>query len=194
IHPVLTFEFGNDSLNRALHAKRLAAANALGRLLLLDDAAHGGGRAEIDLRLQADHFLGTGCFAKPALYAGVLGKAEHRAFGVIGKRTGRTRHTHERQSVQPSTLTSTAPNGAPSGSGTTSTGEGATACSSRRASRITSRLRPVAEKVAVLAGLPIGAIMRNFSPSVSGSSVSIVATRAPLKPRPFRIGSASATV
>ena len=40
--------------------------------------------------------------------------------------------TQERQSVQPSTLTSTVPNGAPSGSATTSTGAGAAACISRK--------------------------------------------------------------
>ena len=50
--------------------------------------------------------------------------------------------TQARQSVQPSTLISTAPNGAPAGSGTTSTGAGAARCNSRSASRITSRLPP----------------------------------------------------
>ena len=75
IHPVLAFELGNDALDRALHAERLAAADALGRLFLLDDAAHGSGGAEIDLRLQADHLFRARCLAQPALDAGVLGEA-----------------------------------------------------------------------------------------------------------------------
>jgi hypothetical protein len=96
--------------------------------------------------------------------------------------------------VQPSTLTSIVPNGAPSGSATISIGAGATACISRKASRMTSRLPPMAAKVEALAAPSIGAIARKAVPSASGSSVSIVETRAPLKPRPERIGSASAMV
>ena len=71
--------------------------------------------------------------------------------------------TQDRHSVQPSTLTSTVPNGAPCGSGTMSTGAGAAACSSRSASRTTSRLRPTAEKVAGLAAPSIGAMARKAS-------------------------------
>ena len=44
--------------------------------------------------------------------------------------------TQDRQSVQPSTLTSTVPNGAPCGSGTMSTDAIATACNSRKANRL----------------------------------------------------------
>ena len=69
--------------------------------------------------------------------------------------------TQDRHSVQPSTLTSTVPNGAPCGSGTMSTGAGAAACSSRSACRTTSRLRPAAAKVAGLAAASIGAMARN---------------------------------
>ncbi len=102
--------------------------------------------------------------------------------------------TQERHSVQPSTFTSTVPNGAPAGSGTMSTGAGAAACSSRNASRITSRLRPVAANDAGFAVAARAGTARRVSPSASGSSVSIVATRAPLKPRPARIGSVNASV
>ncbi len=48
--------------------------------------------------------------------------------------------------MQPSTLISTVPNGAPAGSAITSTGAGAARCSSRSASRITSRLPPTGQK------------------------------------------------
>ena len=50
--------------------------------------------------------------------------------------------------MQPSTFISTLPNGAPCGSAITSTGAGAARCSSRSASRMTSRLRPTAMKLA----------------------------------------------
>src|SRR5215470_8727413 len=93
---MLAFKFGDDSVHRALHTKRLATAYALGRLFLLDDATHGGGGAEIDLWLQADHLLRTGCFAQPALHAGILGKAEHRPIRIIGESSGRARR-HTRQ-------------------------------------------------------------------------------------------------
>ena len=56
--------------------------------------------------------------------------------------------THERQSVQPATSISTDPNGARSGSGTTSTGAGAARCSSRSAKRSTLRLAPDGRKLA----------------------------------------------
>ena len=102
--------------------------------------------------------------------------------------------TQERHSVQPATLTSTVPNGAPCGSDTMSTGAGAAACNSRKECRTTSRLSPTAEKVAGLAAPSIGAMARKALPSASGSSVSMVETRAPAKPRPDRIGSANAIV
>src|SRR6266851_7829889 len=44
-HPVPAFELGGDSLDRALDAERLAAAHAVERLLLLEDARLGGGGA-----------------------------------------------------------------------------------------------------------------------------------------------------
>ena len=49
-HPVLTFELGGDTFDRAPHAERLVAANAVERLLLLDHARARGGGAEIELR------------------------------------------------------------------------------------------------------------------------------------------------
>ena len=88
-HPVLAFELGDHALDRAFHAERLAAADAGERLFLLDDAARGGGGAEIDLRLEADHFLRAGRLAQPALHAGVLGEAQHRPLGIVRQRAGR---------------------------------------------------------------------------------------------------------
>src|SRR5262249_35593321 len=102
--------------------------------------------------------------------------------------------TQARQSVQPSTLSSTLPNGASGGSAITLAGAGDARCSSRSASRMTSRLAPIGEDDAGRGGGAAGAIARSVSPSVSGSSVSIVAVRPGLKPRPARIGSASAIV
>src|ERR1700730_12596646 len=49
-HPVLAFELGDDPLDRALDAERLAAAHAVERLLLLEHARLRGGCAEIELR------------------------------------------------------------------------------------------------------------------------------------------------
>ena len=84
VHPVLAFQLCNDSLDRALHSERLAAADAFGRLFLLDDAAQGGGGTEVDLRLEAYHLFRTGRLAQAALHAGVLGKSQHWPFGIIG--------------------------------------------------------------------------------------------------------------
>ena len=74
--------------------------------------------------LQGDDLLGAGRLAQPALHAGILGEAQHRALRIVGSAPVGQADTHARQSVQPSTLTSTVPNGAPAGSGTTSTGAG----------------------------------------------------------------------
>src|SRR5712692_5153166 len=49
-HPVLAFELGGDALDRALDAERLAAADAVERLFLLQYARGRGGGAEIELR------------------------------------------------------------------------------------------------------------------------------------------------
>src|SRR5712692_4442931 len=49
-HPVLACELGGDALDRALHAERLAAADAVERLFLLQYARGRGGGAEIELR------------------------------------------------------------------------------------------------------------------------------------------------
>ena len=62
-HPMLAFELGNDPLDRTLDPERLAATDALKRLFFFDDARGGGRGAEVDLRLQADHFLGAGRLA-----------------------------------------------------------------------------------------------------------------------------------
>ena len=50
--------------------------------------------------------------------------------------------------MQPSVSTTTRPNGAPAGSGTWSTGAGAAACSSCKASRSSARLPPIGRKLA----------------------------------------------
>ena len=81
-HPVLAFKLGSDALDRALHAERLTAANAVERLFLLEHARGGRGGAEVDLRLEADDLLRAGRLAQPALHAGVLGEAQHRPLGV----------------------------------------------------------------------------------------------------------------
>src|SRR6266851_2322364 len=77
-HPVLAFELGGDALDRALDAERLAAADAVERLLLFHHARGGGGGAEIELRPQRDHLFRAGRLAQPALHAGVFHEAQHR--------------------------------------------------------------------------------------------------------------------
>ena len=103
--------------------------------------------------------------------------------------------TQERQSVQPSTLTSTVPNGAPCRQrhDIDRRGRGCMQFAQREPHHVALARRP-AEKVAGLRVPSTGAIARSVSPSASGSSVSIVATRVAAKPRPARIGSASAIV
>ncbi len=86
--------------------------------------------------------------------------------------------TQARHNVQPSTLTSTVPNGAPAGSAIISTGAGAARCNSRNASRCTSRLPPTGRNDAGCDVAAPGAMPCSASPKASGSSVSIVATRA----------------
>src|SRR5664279_695726 len=49
-HPMLAFQFGDHAFDRAFDAERFAAADALERLFLLDNAAHGSGATEINLR------------------------------------------------------------------------------------------------------------------------------------------------
>src|SRR5262249_43316055 len=88
-HPVLAFELGSDALDRALDAERLAAADTVERLLLLQHARAGGGGAEVELRGESDHLLRASRLAQAALHAGVLVEAQHRALGVIDQRTGR---------------------------------------------------------------------------------------------------------
>src|SRR5476651_2684906 len=86
---MLAFQFGDHAFDRAFDAERLAAADALERLFLLDDAAHRGSATEIDLRLQADDFLGGGRLAEATLNAGVFREAQHRLFGIVRQRAGR---------------------------------------------------------------------------------------------------------
>src|SRR5712691_5597075 len=74
-HPVLALELGGDALDRALDAERLAAADAMERLLLLEHPRGGGSGAEVELWMERDHLLGAGRLAQPALHAGVLGEA-----------------------------------------------------------------------------------------------------------------------
>ena len=86
---MLACELGNDALDRALDAERLAAADAQEWLLLVEHAGAGGGGAEIELRLERDHVLRAGCPAQAALHAGVLGKAQRRPLGIVAERTSR---------------------------------------------------------------------------------------------------------
>ena len=102
--------------------------------------------------------------------------------------------TQDRHSVQPSRLTLIVPTGAPSGSEITSVGAGARRCSSLKAKRSRSRRLPTVLKVAGGLTVAAGSIPRSASPSESGSSVSIVATRRPENLRPERMASAIATV
>src|SRR5262249_1966928 len=75
IHPVLALELCDHALDRTLHAERLAATDALGRLLLFDNAGQGRSGTKIDLWLQAYHLFRAGRFAQATLHAGVLGKS-----------------------------------------------------------------------------------------------------------------------
>ena len=57
------------------------------RLLLLQHARGRGGGAEVKLRMQRDDFLRAGRFTKPALDAQTFGEPQHRALGIIRKRS-----------------------------------------------------------------------------------------------------------
>ena|ERR1700759_5476457 len=74
IHPVRALELANDALDRAFDPKGLAAANAVKRLFLLEDARVGGSLTEIDLRREADDFLGASRFTETALHTRIFGK------------------------------------------------------------------------------------------------------------------------
>src|SRR5438105_15648764 len=95
-HPILALEHRmpagellDDPLDRALDPERLAAIDAVkGRLFLQHDRAEPGWR-EIEPRHQADHLLGTGCPAQPALHAGRLVEAKLPGFRIIRQRPGR---------------------------------------------------------------------------------------------------------
>ena len=92
--------------------------------------------------------------------------------------------------MQPSTLTSTVPNGAPCGSGTISTGAGADAHAVRATQAAPRRAcRRRRRRSRAWPRRPSARWRAKRCPSASGSSVSIDATRAPAKPRPARIGS-----
>src|SRR5437763_1671551 len=90
-HPVLAGKLLGDARDRAARAERLATADAGERLLLLEHARQRGGGAEVDLRLERDHLLGTGRLAKAALHAGILGEPQHRLLRIVAERAGRTR-------------------------------------------------------------------------------------------------------
>src|SRR5262249_60575958 len=89
-HPVLALELRGDALDRALGAERLAAPRAAERLLLLEQARRRARSAEIELRLERDHLLGTRRLAQPALHAGILGESESRTLRIVHQRAGRT--------------------------------------------------------------------------------------------------------
>src|SRR5215212_2929191 len=87
---MLAFELGGNMLDRALHAKRLAARDACKRLLLLEHVRTRGGGAEIKLRHERDYLFGAGGLAETALHAGIFRKTQHRPFGIVAERAGRT--------------------------------------------------------------------------------------------------------
>src|ERR1043166_6940535 len=87
-HPVLAGELGGDAFDRALGAERFAATGAAERLLLLEHAGGGAGRAEIELRSEPDHLFRAGRLAQAALHASVLGEAQGGAVGIVSERAG----------------------------------------------------------------------------------------------------------
>src|SRR3954463_14339716 len=95
-HPVLAFQLGDHALDRAFDAERLVAADAMERLLLLENPCIRGGGAKIELRSQRDHLLRARRLAEPALHAGILGKTQHRSLGIVAERAGwASRHAGE---------------------------------------------------------------------------------------------------
>src|ERR1051326_5740019 len=88
IHPMLSFQLGDDAFYRALDAERLAAANAAERLLLLEHARRSNRRAEVEPWHEGDHFFRTGRLAQAALHAGIFSKTQQRPLGVIRQCAG----------------------------------------------------------------------------------------------------------
>ena len=89
VHPVPAFELGGDALYRAFDAKRLAAADAGERLLLLEHPRCNGCIAKGEARYEGDDFFWAGRFAQTALHAGIFGKTQQRPIRVIRQRAGR---------------------------------------------------------------------------------------------------------
>ena len=88
-HPVLLSEFGQHAIDRAFGAERLAAADAVERLFLLQHALWRVPGLEVEPRLDGNDLLGAGGFAQPALHAEAFGEAQHGAIGIVGQRAGR---------------------------------------------------------------------------------------------------------
>ena len=81
-----------------LRAERLAAADAMERLLLLHDPARRAPGREVELRRQRDHLLRAGRRAEAALHAGALVEIERRLVLAVGERAGRAgRHAGQAQ-------------------------------------------------------------------------------------------------
>lgn len=59
IHPVLALKLCNHPLDRAFYAEGFAATRAVKWLFFFEHPRHRGRGAEIELRLELDHFLGT---------------------------------------------------------------------------------------------------------------------------------------
>src|ERR1700682_4597673 len=76
IHPVPALKFGDDTIDGALHSKRLVALDTAKRLLFLQHAGGSRGRAEVDLGLQSNDLFWTSRLAEPALHAGVFNEAQ----------------------------------------------------------------------------------------------------------------------
>src|SRR5215212_832515 len=89
-HPMLVAEFGEYAVDRTFRAERLAAGNAIEWLFFFQYSRRRVPCQEIEARPKRDDLLWAGRFTKPALYADALGEPQHRAFGIVRKRSGRT--------------------------------------------------------------------------------------------------------
>src|SRR5947207_4258256 len=86
-HPMLVAELGEYALDRAFGAERLAAGDAIEWLFFLQHSRRRIPGLEIEARLKRDDFLRAGRFTKPALDAQTFGEPQHRALGIIRKRS-----------------------------------------------------------------------------------------------------------
>src|SRR5256886_7081875 len=147
-HPVFALELGGHSLDRALDSERFVAADAMERLLPLSTRAVAVAARKSSCGVSVITFSGqVALHSAHCTQASSAKRSIGRSGLSLSAPVGQA-DTQARQSVQPSTLISIAPKGAPAGSAMRSTGAGAARCSSRNASRMRSRLPPTGKKVA----------------------------------------------